>query len=663
LSELEGRVLWEPSPEFVERSNMSAYMRWLAEAGFHRFQDYSSLWLWSVTDVEGFWRSIWSYFNVRHAKEYTKVLTSRRMPGARWFTGSELNYAQSMLEGENKDDSEVAIIHAKEGEEAEMMSWGELRSKVAAFSSYLRSVGVGRGDRVAAYLPNTPEALIALLSAASIGAVWSSCSPDFGAASTVDRFSQIKPKVLLAVDGYTYGGKKYDRRDVVERVRASIPTVERTVVFANLDGAEPAKGIGGEVVLFEDALKTGGGSKPVYEEVEFNHPLWVLYTSGTTGPPKPVVHSHGGILLEHLKALSLHHDIKAGHTFFWFTTTGWMMWNLLVSGLLVGSRVVLYDGNPMYPHPDALWGLAESVGITHFGVSAAYINQCMKSGVRPRELGLSRLVQVGSTGSPLSAEGFSWVYKEVNPDVWLASVSGGTDVCSAFVGCCPILPVYAGEIQCRYLGARVEAYDESGNSILESVGELVVTEPMPSMPLYFWGDEGDKKYVETYFSVYPGVWRHGDWIKITQRGTCIIYGRSDSTIKRHGVRIGTAEIYRAVESLPEVLDSLVVDLEGLGGESKMLLFVTLKPGVELSQELQTKIKEKIRVDTSPRFVPDEVYQIGEVPRTLNGKKLEIPVKRILMGVPLDKAVNIGSVANPEALKFFLELRSKLSGSR
>ncbi|MEM0271514.1 MAG: acetoacetate--CoA ligase [Thermoprotei archaeon] len=659
MSELEGRLLWEPSPDFVESSNLSAYMRWLDESGAHRFRDYFTLWLWSVTKLEEFWRSIWDYFHIPHTKEYNDVLTSRRMPGARWFVGSELNYAQIMLEGEHKDDARVAVVHAREGGEPQSMSWGELRAKVASFSTYLRSVGVKKGDRVAGYLPNTPEALIALLSTASIGAVWSGCSPDFGPTSTVDRFSQIQPKILVAVDGYTYGGKLYDRREVVERVRSSIPTIEHTVLLANLGGAEPTRGIRGDVTLFEDALATPGGSTPVYEEVEFNHPLWVLFTSGTTGPPKPVVHSHGGIVLEHIKSLSLHHDIKPEHTFFWFTTTGWMMWNLLVGGLLIGARVVLYDGNPMYPRADTLWGLAESVGITHFGVSAAYINQCIKSGVHPREHGLSRLIQVGSTGSPLSVEGFYWVYREVKPDVWLASVSGGTDVCSAFVGGCPLLPVYAGEIQCRYLGARVESYDDSGNSVVESVGELVVTEPMPSMPIYFWGDVGDKKYTETYFSVYPGVWRHGDWIKITQRGTCIIYGRSDSTIKRHGVRIGTAEIYRAVESLPEVLDSLAVDLEGLGGESKMLLFVVLKPGVELNPQLESKIKEKIRVDTSPRFVPDEVYQIAEIPRTLNGKKLEVPVKRIIMGLPLEKAVNMGSVANPDALKFFLELRQNL----
>ncbi len=574
--------------------------------------------------------------------------------------GSQLNYAQCVLEGSTKDDAQVAVIHVREGGAPSRMTWGELRSKVASFAGYLRSLGVGRGDRVAAYLPNTPEALIGLLATASIGAVWSSCSPDFGAASTVDRFGQIRPKVLLAVDGYTYGGKRFDRRDVVDRIRRSIPSVEHVVVQAYLD-EHPTSTIGGDTVTFDDALRQGGAA--LYEQVEFNHPLWIMYTSGTTGPPKPVVHSHGGIVLEHLKALSLHHDLRPQHTFFWFTTTGWMMWNLLVGGLLLGSKVVLYDGSPMYPRADSLWALAEDTGITHFGVSAAYISQCIKSGVHPREFDLSRLIQVGSTGSPLSADGFRWVYSDVKDDVWLASVSGGTDVCSAFVGSCPLLPVYEGEIQCRYLGARVEAYDEEGHSVVDTVGELVVTEPMPSMPIYLWGDEGDKRYVDTYFNVYPGVWRHGDWIMITQRGSCIIYGRSDSTIKRHGVRIGTAEIYRAVESLPEILDSLVVDVEGLGGSSEMLLFVVLKPGLRLDGALEDKIKQKIRVDTSPRFTPDRVIQIDEVPRTLNGKKLEVPVKRLLMGVPLEKAVNLGSVANADSLKFFVDLAASMSGAQ
>jgi acetoacetyl-CoA synthetase len=630
-------ILWEPSAERVERSQMTAFMRWLDRG----FSGYDELRRWSVADLDGFWGAIWDYFGVDGS--YDRVLGARSMPGAEWFPGAQVNYAGHMLAG--KPDDRVAILHVSESRELASMTWGELRALTARIRAGLVASGVGRGDRVAAYLPNIPETIASLLATASLGAIWSSAAPEFGAKSVVDRFAQIEPRVLLAIDGYRYNGRDFDRREQLAEIEAGIPSLERVVVLPYLDGR------GGNW----DAFVAESGPLD-FEPVPFHHPLWVLYSSGTTGLPKAIVQGQGGILLEHLKKLILHADLHEGDRMFWFTTTGWMMWNFLVSGLLSEAAIVLYDGSPAVDDMNVLWDLAESTGMTCFGTSAGYIGACMKAGVEPSAgRDLRALRAVGSTGSPLSPEGFDWIYEHVGRDTWLFSTSGGTDVCTAFVGGVPTLPVYRGELQARALGCAVEAFSEDGRSVVDEVGELVITEPMPSMPVSFWGDPGGERYRESYFDMFPGVWRHGDWIKITQRGTAIIYGRSDSTINRGGVRMGTSEIYRAVLGLDEVVDALVVDVPRDGGEAWMPLFVVLRDGVSLDDELVGRIRARLRQDCSPRHVPDEVRAIDEVPRTLSGKVLEIPVKKILMGTAPEVAASRESLANPAALEYFIEL--------
>jgi acetoacetyl-CoA synthetase len=628
-------LLWEPPPELVERALMTHFMR---ERGF---ADYEQLWRWSVRDIEGFWASIWDFFGVEGG--YDRVLGSRAMPGAEWFPGARVNYAEHLFRG--KDPAAVAIVHASELRELGEWSWGELREQVARIAGGLRALGVGRGDRVAAYVPNLPEAIAAFLATASLGAVWSSCSPDFGARSVIDRFAQIEPKVLIAVDGYRYNGRDFDRGETVAEIAAAVGG--RLVRLGHLDGSGWEPGF-----LRDGELR--------FERVPFEHPLWVVYSSGTTGLPKAIVQGQGGILLEHLKKLHLHVDARAGDRIFWFTTTGWMMWNFLVSGLLTDAAIVVYDGSPGHPDMDVLWDLAERAQVTCFGTSAAYIAACMKAGVEPAQgRDLSRLRAVGSTGSPLSPEGFRWVYDHVGRDTWLFSTSGGTDLCTAFVGGCPIVPVYEGELQARALGAAVESWDPDGNPLIGAVGELVITQPMPSMPLYLWNDPDGERYRDSYFSTYPGIWRHGDWIEITERGTAIISGRSDSTINRGGIRMGTAEIYRAVLAVDEVVDALVVDVPREDGEGFMPLFVVLREGTELDDDLTTRIRARIREDCSPRHVPNAVVPVAEVPRTLSGKVLELPVKRILMGTPPDEAASRDSLANPASLDFFAEYGASL----
>ncbi len=653
----EPEVLWEPTAKTKKQANITHYLEWLASRDLH-FREYEELRRWSVGELEKFWESIWEYFDVRAIKPYSKVLSRRKMPGARWFAGAELNYAENVL-GE-KDHGDPAIICAGEDGKISEVTWQELRTRTSSVAASLTEMGVRKGDRVSAYLPNIPEAVVAFLACASIGATWASCSPDFGAPSVIDRLEQIDPMVLIAVDGYKYGGRWFDRLPVLREIQNGLPTLKRTIIVSK--GEREFRGGGlRDLTMWEDLPRAS--SEATFEPVPFDHPLWVLYSSGTTGLPKPIVHGHGGILLEHLKVLSLHNDLTAADRFFWFTSTGWMMWNYLVGGLLLGSTIVLYDGSPGFPDLDVLWRLADSSKMTFFGTSAAYINSCMKAGLRPGETNrLKQLRGVGSTGSPLSREGFRWVYG-VKRDVWLASISGGTDLCTAFVGGCPTLPVYSGEIQCRCLGADVHSFDERGKPVVGQVGELVLTSPMPSMPLFFWGDPDGRRYRESYFEMFPGVWRHGDWVEITERGSCIIYGRSDATLKRMGVRMGTSEIYRVVEALPEVADSLAVDLEGLEGRSYMPLFVVLSRGARLDEALKKKIRQKISEEISPRCVPDEIFAVPEIPRTLSGKKLEVPIKKILLGAEPTSALSRDSLSNPDSIDRFVEVAKRLSVER
>ena len=650
----EGALLWQPSERRIASAQLTAYMSWLEATRKLRFADYHALWHWSVDEVEAFWASIWDYYAIAHSAPYTTVLEARTMPRTKWFTGAKLNYAEHALR--HADGDKPAIIFQSELRPRTDVSWDELKRQVAAVANTLKSLGVKPGDRVVAYMPNIPQTVVALMAVASIGAIWSSASPDMGHVSVIDRFKQIEPKVLFAVDGYRYGGKDFDRRGIVGEIVAALPSVEKVVLVPYLDTGIAASALP-NAMLWDEALATPGPL--AFEQVPFDHPLWVVYSSGTTGMPKPIVHGHGGSILEALKSNGLHLDLVQGDRFFWYSSTNWIIWNLLVHTLLSGCTIVQYDGNPGYPNMETLWRFAADTQTDVFGASAAYLAQCLKSGVKPRECGdISRIRTVASSGSPLPVEGYQWVYDNVNSDLLLASISGGTDPGAAFVGACPILPQYAGEMQCRCLGSAVYAYDEAGKALTDVVGELVCALPMPSFPLHFWNDKDDKRYRESYFEMYPGVWRHGDWLKITPRGGAIIYGRSDSTINRHGIRMGSAEIYRVVEDVPEVLDSLVVDLEYLGKESYMPCFVVLKPGFTLDDALKERIKARIRKDLSARHVPNDVFAIPEVPRTLNGKKLEVPIKRLLLGEPIEKVVNKDSMMNPGSLAWFVEFAAK-----
>ncbi|GGP36953.1 acetoacetate--CoA ligase [Saccharothrix coeruleofusca] len=638
------RPLWQPDPDRVAASRMTAFRDWLrAERGLD-FADYDALWRWSTEDLEGFWGAVADFFGVAFHQPPERVLADRSMPGASWFPGATLNYAEHAL----RHEGEAVVFHREDGLTARL-TYAELRERVAAVRAGLVSLGVRRGDRVAALVPNSPEALIAFLAAASLGATWSSCSPDFGARAVVDRFAQIEPTVLVAVDGYRYNGRAFDVRPTVERLREEIPSLKATVLVDYAGGSLP------DVVPWNSLLTDFAGAEPAFEPVPFDHPLWVLYSSGTTGLPKGIVQGHGGIVLEHLKMLALHSDLGPGERFFWFTTTGWMMWNYLVSGLLVGTTIVLFDGSPAHPDLSALWRMAAEDRITYFGTSAPYVQSCLKEGLEPaRTFDLSALCVVGSTGAPLTPEGFRWIADAVG-EVQIASVSGGTDVCTAFVAASPDLPVWLGELSCRALGAAVRSYSPEGRPVVGEVGELVVTEPMPSMPVFFWGDEDGSRLREAYFDTYPGVWRHGDWITITERGSAVIHGRSDSTLNRGGVRMGTSEFYRVVEGAAGVADSLVIDTSSAANpDGELLCFLVLDPGVALA-DVEPGLRAALRANLSPRHVPDRFVAVEEIPRTLNGKKCEVPVKKILAGTPPERAVSLDALRNPASLRPFLDL--------
>ncbi|MCJ1681039.1 acetoacetate--CoA ligase [Streptomyces sp. APSN-46.1] len=652
-------ALWSPSPERIAQARITAFQTWAAER-FDAPADggYPALHSWSVDELDTFWQAVAEWFDVRFTTPYESVLAERTMPGARWFTGATLNYAEHALRAAEDPAraDDAALLAVDETHEPVPVTWGELRRQVGALAAELRALGVRPGDRVSGYLPNIPEAVTALLATAAVGAVWTSCAPDFGARSVLDRFQQVEPVVLFTVDGYRYGGKEHDRRETVAELRAELPSL-RAVVHIPLLGTEAPE----SALTWADV--TSGDAEPVFEAVPFDHPLWVLYSSGTTGLPKAIVQSQGGILLEHLKQLGLHCDLGPEDRFFWYTSTGWMMWNFLVSGLLTGTTVVLYDGSPGYPDTGAQWRIAERTGATLYGTSAAYVMACRKAEVHPgRDFDLSAVKCVATTGSPLPPDGFRWLHDEVAEDLWIASVSGGTDVCSCFAGAVPTLPVHIGELQAPCLGTDLQAWDPSGKPVVGEVGELVVTNPMPSMPIHFWNDPDGSRYRDSYFEMFPGVWRHGDWITLTDHGSVIIHGRSDSTLNRQGVRMGSADIYEAVERLPEIKESLVIGLEEPNGGYWMPLFVHLAPGATLDEGLRARIKATIREQLSPRHVPDEIIEVPGIPHTLTGKRIEVPVKRLLQGTPMAKAVNPGSVDNLELLPFYEELARTRTGA-
>lgn len=649
--------LWQPSAQTIEQANLTHYTRWLAHHKNLHFADYPQLWEWSVTNIGDFWESLWSYFDLVYSQKWTTPLTNKTMPGATWFPGAKLNYAENIFAKATSD--RPMLLYKAEDSPLVEISWQKIYDKTHKLAHYLQQNGIQAGDRVVAYLPNIPETIVAVLAVTSLGAIWSSCSPDFGSRSVLDRFSQIEPKFLLAVDGYNYGGKVFDRRAIVAELQAALPTLQQTILVSHI--APHTAGLS-NTILWDDVLATEPTAAFTFTQVPFDHPLWVLYSSGTTGLPKPIVHGHGGVLLEHAKSTVLHNDLKPTDRFFWYSSTGWMMWNYLIGSLLSGASVILYNGSPAYPDINALYALAEASGMTYLGISAAFISACLKADIQPNQkYDLSRIRGVGSTGSPLSTDGFRWIYDNINPDLALESLSGGTDLCTAFVGGARTLPIYIGEIQGASLGAKVLAYNEAGEAVINEVGELVIAEPMPSMPLFFWGDVGMVRYKASYFGMFPGRWRHGDWIQFNERGGCVIYGRSDSTINRQGIRMGTSEIYRVVESFDDILDSLVIDLELLGRASYMPLFLVLRQGATLSKELIEAIKQKLRQDVSPRHVPNEMILIDEVPYTLSGKKMEVPIRKILLGMDVAKAANVGAMRNPSAIDFFLEFAKGLEG--
>jgi len=649
----EGELLWTPSAQRVARANLTHYMAWLAERG-RSFDSYTALWQWSVDDLEGFWGSLWEYFDICASRPYDRVLGRRAMPGAEWFPGARLNYAEHALRHERAGADALLFLSERQGLTG--LSWTDLGAQVRKLATQLRKMGLAPGDRVVAYLPNSPEAVIAMLATVSTGAIWASCGPDFGPRGVVDRFLQLAPKIAFCVDGYYYGGKPFDRRPELGTILSSLPSLERVIYLRQLEPDNPTK-LTAHSVFWEEAV-SGPEVPPKefkFEQVPFAHPLWILFSSGTTGLPKPIVHCHGGMILEQCKALVLQMDMHPGERMFFFTTTGWMMWNFLVSALLVDVVPVLYDGNPAYPEPDVLWSMVERTGASYFGASPTYVGILEKAGIVPKDrFDLSRLDSVMLAGSPVTAECMAWFYRSVKADIWAGSGSGGTDLCCGIVGGAVTMPVYAGEIQAPQLGVAAFAFNERGEAVVDEVGELVITEPMPSMPVGFWNDADGSRYRESYFDQYPGVWRHGDFFKVNARGGSFVLGRSDATLNRHGVRIGTAEVYRALTEVPEIEDSLIVNLDLPGGGFFMPLFVKLKDGLQVDEALHEKVRARMRKAYSARHVPDKIYQVKAIPYTLTGKKMEVPVRRILMGVPVEKAANRAAMSNVESLDYFID---------
>ncbi|WP_067539573.1 acetoacetate--CoA ligase [Nocardia crassostreae] len=647
----QGEIVWTPPADVLDNSRVGQFLGWLREQRGLQFGGHEDLWRWSVTDLDGFWSAIWEFGGVISHAPYRNVLAERVMPGTRWFPGALLNYAEHAM-GLDADSDRTAVLGVSQTRPDVELTFGQLRDQVARARAVLASLGVGPGDRVAGYLPNAPETLIAFLATASLGAIWASCAPEFGPRSVIDRFAQLEPAVLLVAGGYSYGDKEIDRRSQIAEIRAELPSVRHVAdIWYGAWRVDDA-------LDWPALLSAAPGGAPEFLPVPFDHPLFVLFSSGTTGKPKAIVHGHGGILLEHLKNHTLSWDMGPQDRMLWFTTTAWMMWNALVSGLLTRSSIVMIDGNPMFPDVGWQWRLAERTRATIMGASPGFVMASRKAGLQPGELDLPLRV-IGSAGAPLPPEGYAWIRDQFGPRVHLNVGSGGTDVCSGLVQNNPLLPVRAGEISGRCLGVDAHAFDESGGPITGALGELVITSPMPSMPVAFWNDPDDTRLRSTYFDRWPGIWRHGDWIRFDDNGSCHVAGRSDATLNRGGVRLGTAEFYRVVEEIDGISDSLVVHLEDRdGGNGRLLLFVSLDPGTELDTPLRTTITRVLRTSLSPRHIPDEVHRIPVVPRNLTGKKLELPAKRILLGAPPEAVTSPDALSDPTSLHAFVELAAE-----